>query len=423
MTTVVVGGGLAGLVAARHLAEAGHDVTVYERKPTVGGRVRSVHEDGFIFDRGFQVLFTAYPAVSTELDTDALNLRPFKPGATLARPGERKTLSDPFGDISAALESLVNRDVTFADKLRVLQLRRSLIRTPVGEILETDEATIETYLRECGFSERFLDNFVRPFYGGITLDRSLSTSELVFRYTFKMLSQGVTAVPAAGMGAVPEQLATRARETGATIETDTPVRAVSPDGAGITVEIEGETISADAAVVATDPKSARELTGVEEIPTEPRRCVTQYFSLPSHQQLPTGKRLLLNVDSERPNQVAPLSAVAPEYAPDELHLLSATFLGQQTQTDEQLASEVRAALTSWYPANDFSELELRRTDRIQFAQFAQPPGFRATLPAVDAPEGQVYLAGDYTEWSSIQGAMESGKRAATEVDRTLSTLG
>ncbi len=420
MTTVVVGGGLAGLVAARHLAEAGHDVTVYEREPTVGGRVRSVHENGFIFDRGFQVLFTAYPAVSTELDTESLDLRPFKPGATLARPGERKTLADPFGDISAALESLVNRDVTFADKLRVLQLRRSLIRTPVSEILETDETTIETYLRECGFSERFLDNFARPFYGGITLDRSLSTSELVFRYTFKMLSQGVTAVPAAGMGQIPTQLATRAREAGATIEVETPVSAVSTDGTGVTVELGGETISADAAVVATDPKSARELTECEAIPTESRRCVTQYFSLPSDQQLPTGKRLLLNVGSDRPNQVAPLSTVAPEYAPDEMHLLSATFLGDQPQTDAELASEVRDTLASWYPANDFSELELLRTNRIQFAQFVQPPGFRATRPAVNAPERPVYLAGDYTEWSSIQGAMESGKRAATELNRALS---
>ena len=103
-----------------------------------------------------------------------------------------------------------------------------------------------------------------------------------------------------------------------------------------------------------------------------------------------------------------------------MQLLSATFLGEQTQTDEELASEVRNALASWYPASDFSALELLRTDRIQFAQFAQPPGFRDTLPSVDAPAGEVYLAGDYTEWSSIQGAMESGKQVARAVDRTLS---
>lgn len=65
---VVAGGGLAGLVAARHLAEDGFDVTLFEREPEVGGRVRSAHDDGFTFDRGFQVLFTSYPAARRELD-------------------------------------------------------------------------------------------------------------------------------------------------------------------------------------------------------------------------------------------------------------------------------------------------------------------------------------------------------------------
>lgn len=52
------------------------------------------------------------------------------------------------------------------------------------------------------------------------------------------------------------------------------------------------------------------------------------------------------------------------------------------------------------------------TDRIPFAQFRQDPGFRAGLPGVDAPDGPVFLAGEYTHWSSIQGALESGRIAA-----------
>jgi phytoene dehydrogenase-like protein len=63
----VAGGGLAGLVVARRLAEAGVDVHLYETRDTVGGRVRSRHRDGFVLDRGFQVLFTASPAPQREL--------------------------------------------------------------------------------------------------------------------------------------------------------------------------------------------------------------------------------------------------------------------------------------------------------------------------------------------------------------------
>jgi len=125
--------------------------------------------------------------------------------------------------------------------------------------------------------------------------------------------------------------------------------------------------------------------------------------------------LLLNAADTRPNQVALLSTVAPEYAPEGMHLLSATFLGGPGEGDDALAGEVREALASWFPENQFGELELLRTDRIPFAQFAQPPGFLVELPDVDAPAGPVYLAGDYTRWSSIQGALESGRRVARKV--------
>jgi phytoene dehydrogenase-like protein len=416
---VVVGGGLAGLVAARHLASGGLDVTLFERDDRVGGRVRSDQHEGFTLDRGFQVLFSAYPGVVAELDRDALSLRSFAPGAILARPGERTTVADPFADVAAGIETLFNRDITLGDKLRVLRLRRDMLGTPVEGLLDGEDRSIETYLRDRGFSERFRERFVAPFYGGITLDRSLSSSAAIFEYTFKMLAQGTAAVPAEGMGAIPTQLADRARDNGAHVETDTTVEDVTPDGHRVTVQTEAETVETGAAVVATDPRAARELTGCETVPTAGRGCVTQYFSLPEQQRLDTGGRLLLNVADPRPNQIAVLSDAAPEYAPEGSHLLSATFLGEQPQGDEALGEEARETLAAWYPENSFARLELLRTDRIDFAQFPQPPGFRADLPAVDEPAGQVYLAGDYTEWSSIQGAMESGRRVAQTVKQTL----
>jgi protoporphyrinogen oxidase len=176
-----------------------------------------------------------------------------------------------------------------------------------------------------------------------------------------------------------------------------------------------ETVSADTVIVATDPPTARELTGVESIPTEALGCVTQHFALPETQRLDTGSRLLLNAADGRPNTVAPMSAASGSYAPDGQQLLSATFLGRQDADDGELAGEVEAALSSWYPENQFSDLDVLATDRIDFAQYPQRPGFRRELPDVDDPEGPVYLAGDYTSWSSIQGAMESGRAAARAV--------
>ena len=427
---VVAGAGLAGLVAAARLAEAGTDVTVIERAPTVGGRVRSDDHDGHTLDRGFQVLFPAYPAVRTELDLAALDLRSFASGAVLARAstGERSVLADPLRDPWAVFESALNREVSTADKLRTLLLRRDVRRRDEDETFARPDRSIRASLEERGFSTDYLERFVAPFYGGITLDRSLSTSKRVFEYTFKMLSEGPAALPAAGIGAIPRQLRARAERAGATVHTDETVRAVEAAGAdGARVETDARTLAAEAAVVATDPPTARGLTGVESVPTDGPGSVTAYYTLPAHAAIDSGRRIVLNVEDGAPNALVPLSSVAPEYAaaPEDRQLLCATFLESDSDagaafdpfeaSDETLTERTRAAFAAWYPERAASGLDHVETVRVPFAQFAQPPGVHETLPDVTDPAGACYLAGDYTEWSSIQGALRSGRRAAEAV--------
>ena len=427
----VVGGGLAGLVAATRLAEAGADVTLYERRPDIGGRVRTETVDGFTLDRGFQVLFSSYPAVERELGTDGLDvldLRTFAPGATICRPGSRSTLGDPLRDPLSALPSLLNDEVSFSDKFRTLALRYDLANRDEVDFFAGPDAPIREYLRDWGFADDYVTNFVEPFYGGITLDRTLSTSKHVFEYTFRAMGRGSIGVPAEGMAALPAALADRAREAGVEIRTGEAVESVriagqgripfrtgSADADGATVELaDGSTRETDAVVVATSPPEARRLTGVESVPTEGVPNVTGWYALPPGEAFETGGRILLNAASESPNAVVPMSEVAPEYAPDDRALLAATFLGEDAldRDAEDLREDVRDALAAWFPDRDFEGLETLDVHRIRFAQFAQPPGVQDDLPDPDDPEGPVVLAGDYTEWSSIQGALESGRKAA-----------
>ena len=54
MRTIVVGAGLSGLVAARTLHYAGHDVTVFDKGRGVGGRLATRRIDGAVLDHGAQ---------------------------------------------------------------------------------------------------------------------------------------------------------------------------------------------------------------------------------------------------------------------------------------------------------------------------------------------------------------------------------
>ena len=119
---VVIGGGLAGLTCARHLHAAGIPVQVLEASDEVGGRVRTDRVDGFLLDRGFQVLLTAYPEAQQELDYAALDLKPLLPGALIRVDGRFHRVVDPWRrPIEAALNALAPVG-SLADKARVARL-------------------------------------------------------------------------------------------------------------------------------------------------------------------------------------------------------------------------------------------------------------------------------------------------------------
>ena len=61
---VVVGGGIAGLVAAARLAAAGVEVTLLERSHRLGGCVRTIPFAGRALDVGAEMMVTGPPAGS-----------------------------------------------------------------------------------------------------------------------------------------------------------------------------------------------------------------------------------------------------------------------------------------------------------------------------------------------------------------------
>lgn len=103
---IVIGAGLAGLRAARELIAAGHAVVVLEAADRVGGRVATDEVDGFLVDRGFQLLNPRYSEVRASVDLPALDLREFGRGVAVRTSRKLTVLADPTKHPGTALKAL-----------------------------------------------------------------------------------------------------------------------------------------------------------------------------------------------------------------------------------------------------------------------------------------------------------------------------
>ncbi|GER89284.1 amine oxidase [Dictyobacter vulcani] len=420
---IIVGAGLAGLTCAKLLTEAGQKVLVLEAADQVGGRVRTdYHEDGYRLDRGFQVLFTSYEAATRHLNYQTLKQRKFDPGAILEKNGKHYTITDPIREPAHAVSGLLNPLISTMDKLRILKLRTQLQRVSSDEIFSGalqpghQDETTEAYLRREGFSDKIIDNFFRPFYGGIFLDRSLQTSARMFQFTFKMLATGDIILPAEGIQRIPEQLVAslpkgtvrNSARVGELLITNGTVQGVRL--------VTGEQIKAETVVVATSSPIAEKFTH-KPLPTQGVGAVCLYFA--GDERLYNQRKILLNADPHAyVNNAVLVSNIAPTYAPPRKHLLSVTVLGNPSEDDELLAERSKAEIAGWFPHHDLSHWQLLALYRIPFAQFYQPAGIYDTLPASQTDVPGLYLVGEYTQSSSIQGAMHSGEVAARELLKT-----
>jgi hypothetical protein len=295
---------------------------------------------------------------------------------------------------------------SLADKLRVGRLRSRVLRGTLEDRFRDPETTTLEALRTAGFSDLMIEQFFRPFLGGIFLEADLHTSSRMFEFVFRMFSQGNACLPALGMGMIPEQLYSTLNPEQVRLGTE-----VARVDSGSVQLASGETLSAPAIVVAVEGDTAARLLG-HSIPTAAQGVTCMYFAT---DRPPVAEPILvLNGEGRGPvNNLCVPSMIAPAYAPPHQHLISATVLGTAID-DAPLQSMVRTQLTEWYGATVSTWRHLR-TYRIAYALPRQVP------PHLSAPERpvrwqpHVYVCGDHRDNASIQGAMVSGRRAAEAV--------
>lgn len=429
---VVIGGGLAGLACAHRLAGAGRRVAVLEAEQQPGGRARTTWYESRPVDRGFQVMFAAYPELRRfirDIGIPKADLRPFAGGAAFhdghrwARLGGGRSAFAGFAGLPAV------------DRARLARLgAETLLRAPDALLDGDDEAvSTEAFLRARGFSEQAIEGFFRPLFGVIFLDRSLGADPGYFRFLLSMLARGPAVLPTDGLGMIADWATAAIRQRGGRVELGVRATALERGADGRISGVrtaDGRVVAARQVVLAVESPAARHLlqpideASAARLPTAAASVVTARFAL--DRPLYTGRLILLNAAGApdagpRVDLLCQTTNITRPHVEAGPHILLATSV---TTPDggacEGIEDAVERLVRQWAPGYPWSRLATSLgTVEHRFAQFRPLAGVRRELPGPRTAAPNLVLAGDLVNHPSLEGAVSSGVAAARIVDAQL----
>lgn len=387
---LVIGAGLAGLAAAQRAQDRGHSVVVLEADDRVGGRVTSDEVDGFILDRGFQVLNPAYPALGEVVPLSRLDLRQFPRAIAVRRASGLAELVDPTRQPAAVLGDLRTGLVSGGSAgLGAFLARAAAVDEPWRKAF--DAARFGGPLRE---------EVVEPFLAGVLCETDGTTSSRFVAWLLRQFVLGTPGLPARGMRVLPELMA-----HGLDVRLGHHVRGLS----GRRADTDAGPFEANAVILAAGPGVA-DLTAPGTLPRQTWHGTRTFWFAVDEAPAQDGR---IHVDGRRRGPVTTTcvtSLAAPDYAPAGRHLVPALTL---TAGGEASEAEVRRHLGEIYGTE---------TSRWELLDVHDVP---QTLPAVSPPFNRIVgvihldyrtvVAGDVVGNASTQGALASGLAAARAV--------
>lgn len=388
----IIGSGISGLIAAYELEQEGYHPIVIEKTDMVGGRVKTLEENGYALDLGFQVLLDAYPNAKKYLDLEGLDLIHLASGALIYAEGKSYLIGDPLRDWSVLFSTLFADIGSFKDKINIFKLNQKLKKKSLEDIFASPEKTTIAYLRDFGFSEKIIARFFKPFFTGIFLETQLHTSSRMFEFVYKMFGEGDACIPASGIGAISNQLKNKLKKTSFRFETE--VQEINNHKIKLQ---SGEIIEHEGVIIAT--QASRILPGLRNQNTDWKSCHCLYFEV-DQTNIPENT-IALNTQSE--------SLVNNYYAYQDKQngktILSATAVKDRAVDITSIIAEIQEQTGA-------KQVHLLHHYEIKQAL----PDITNLQMTVDPSESQIqeniFLAGDYLLNGSLNAAMESGRLAA-----------
>lgn len=423
---IVVGGGLSGLIAARALQRRGVDVMVLEAAGRLGGRALSETSTlGSRLDLGGQWIGHDHHRLAALVDELGATRYPMTTGPlpAIVSGGRRLSLASPT--VLTAVAALAG----------VEALGR------VGRSERWNATTLESWLSKVpGRTARRLLEVIALISWTVDLDR-FSVHAMV-----RMIrSQGGLTTALATRGGAQDELVVEgigtlvdrlADELGPRVRTGCRVVELVRDQGGVTVRTDTDELRAAKVIVTVPPPMAARITHGPELPADRTELeATTYmgsvykavavYERPFWRDRGRGEFLLLD---------GPGSAVFDTTAPDGPGHLCFLVGGPQARELDALDADARRAamLAPLEPLLGAQLLtpagwheKFWHTDEFAGGgYFAAPePGTTAGLPPMSSvPVGHVHWAGSETAADHpgyLDGAIESGERAAAEVSTTL----
>ena len=380
---VVIGAGLAGLSAALTLQEAGHSVTVIDGADRAGGRIATDVIDGFILDRGFQLINLNYPEIKRLGLTTKLDFKTAPRTVGICIGNERFVIGDPR---QAPLSVFSSKTGTLSEKISFLKY---LATKPAAD------EDVQTHLLRCGTGGLY-SKVLRPFLQGVFLTDPSQVSAVVGRELIGSFISGRSGIPADGVGAFSQALAKKIVD----LRLNTQVEEIR--GNRILTN-QGE-INATKIILATDLTTAAQLLDADQV--SPLIRSTTWYHVVADAPSDSAE-LILDADHRGPvvNSLV-ISNLSKNYAPAGQNLISSTTITHASE------SEVRRHLAlMWGSSTENWRLIAKYEINSALPLFA--PG--KTSAKSSKFSDVIYLAGDYLSAPSQNGALASGRLAAQEL--------